>query len=222
MPVIVGTGASALTDAITLTRHAFGHGADAVLIMPPFYFKKPSDRGLADWYRRLFDAAVPPGASALLYHIPQATSVPITGGLLDLLLDSHGELVYGVKDSTGDPGQLTFSARPTRSSPTLPGTITRWLKAARTVVRARSLRAPMYSPIGRPRPRRRSGARRPAGCTGPAFRCAQRTRHVPTATGHQGRPRRDRRLARTAVRPPQVELNSAQHTQLREALKELS
>ena len=49
------------------------YGADAVLIMPPFYFKKPADAGVADWYRRLFDAAVPAGGQALLYHIPQAT-----------------------------------------------------------------------------------------------------------------------------------------------------
>jgi 4-hydroxy-tetrahydrodipicolinate synthase len=106
MPVIVGTGASALPDTVALTRHAFAHGADAVLIMPPFYFKKPSDRGVAEWYRRVFDLSVPPGGRALLYNIPQATAVPITDGLLDLLLTSHGEVVHGVKDSTGDPAQL--------------------------------------------------------------------------------------------------------------------
>ena len=105
MPVIVGTGAAALPDAILLTRHAFASGADAVLVMPPFYFKKPADAGIALWFQRLFDAAVPPGGRVLLYHIPQTTGVPITDGLLAALLASHGEIVYGLKDSTGDPEQ---------------------------------------------------------------------------------------------------------------------
>lgn len=106
MPVIVGTGAAALTDAISLTRHAFAHGADAVLVMPPFYFKKPSEAGVAAWFQRLFDAAVPPDGRVLLYHIPQTTGVPISDALLDLLLASHGQIIYGLKDSTGDPAQL--------------------------------------------------------------------------------------------------------------------
>lgn len=105
MPVIVGTGAAALPDAITLTRHAFAIGTDAVLVMPPFYFKQPAEGGVAAWFQRLFDAAVPPGGRVLLYHIPQVTGVPISDGVLDRLLTSHGELIYGLKDSTGDPAQ---------------------------------------------------------------------------------------------------------------------
>jgi 4-hydroxy-tetrahydrodipicolinate synthase len=105
MPVIVGTGAAALPDAVALTRHAFARGAGAVLIMPPFYFKKPSEAGVIDWFRRLFDAAVPSGGRALLYHIPQTTGVPITDGVLQALIATHGELVYGLKDSTGDREQ---------------------------------------------------------------------------------------------------------------------
>ncbi len=104
--VIPGTGAAALTDAIVLTRHAFAAGADAVLILPPFYFKRPSDAALAEWYQRLFDAAVPPGGRAMFYHIPQLSAIPITNGLLEILYASHGELIYGVKDSTGDPAEL--------------------------------------------------------------------------------------------------------------------
>jgi 4-hydroxy-tetrahydrodipicolinate synthase len=105
MPVIVGTGASALPDAIALTRHAFATGAAAVLVMPPFYFKKPAEAGVVAWFQRLFDAAVPSGGRVLLYHIPQITGVPITDGVLQALLASHGELVYGLKDSAGDPEQ---------------------------------------------------------------------------------------------------------------------
>lgn len=105
MPVIVGTGAAALPDAIVLTRHAFASGAAAVLVMPPFYFKQPPTIGVVTWFQRLFDAAVPPGGRVLLYHIPQITAVPISDDVLDRLLASHGELIYGLKDSTGDPAQ---------------------------------------------------------------------------------------------------------------------
>ncbi|OQA40050.1 MAG: 4-hydroxy-tetrahydrodipicolinate synthase [Chloroflexi bacterium ADurb.Bin325] len=106
LAAIVGTGASALPDAIALTRHAFAQGADAVLVMPPFYFKKPPEAGVVAWFRRLCDAATPPGGRVLLYHIPQTTDVPISDGVLDALLASHGEVIYGLKDSTGDPAQL--------------------------------------------------------------------------------------------------------------------
>jgi 4-hydroxy-tetrahydrodipicolinate synthase len=105
MPVVPGTGAAALPDAIALTRNAFAAGADAVLVMPPFYYRHPPDEGVATWYRRLFDAAVPPGGRVLLYHIPQTTNVPISDELIRALLSSHGEIVYGIKDSTGDPQQ---------------------------------------------------------------------------------------------------------------------
>jgi 4-hydroxy-tetrahydrodipicolinate synthase len=105
MPVIAGTGASALPDAIALTRHAFWAGVDAVLVMPPFYYRRPPDDGVAAWYRRLFDASVPAGGRVLLYHIPQTTGVPISDELIRLLLASHGEIIHGIKDSTGDPLQ---------------------------------------------------------------------------------------------------------------------
>ena len=92
-----------LPDAVTLTRHAFAAGADAVLIMPPFYYKRPPDAGVATWLQRLIDAAVPPGGRVLLYHIPQTTGVPITDTLWwRILFASHPEAIYGIKDSTGD------------------------------------------------------------------------------------------------------------------------
>jgi 4-hydroxy-tetrahydrodipicolinate synthase len=108
MPVVIGTGAAALPDAVELTRHAFAAGAAAVLVMPPFYFKKPPEAGVVAWFRRLFDTAVPPGGRVLLYHIPQTTGVPITDGVLQALLASHGEVVFGLKDSTGEPEQGAY------------------------------------------------------------------------------------------------------------------
>jgi 4-hydroxy-tetrahydrodipicolinate synthase len=103
--VIAGTGAAALPDAITLTRHAFSCGADAVLVMPPFYYKRQSPSGIIAWYRRLIDAAVPAEGRLLLYHIPQLTAVPITIEIIEALIASHGEVIHGIKDSTGDEQQ---------------------------------------------------------------------------------------------------------------------
>jgi hypothetical protein len=103
MPVIAGPE-PALSGAI-IDRRAFSLGVTAVLVMPPFYFKRPTDAGVIAWFQRLIDAAVPTGGRMLLYHIPQTTGVPITDGILTALHVSHGEALYGIKDSTGDPAQ---------------------------------------------------------------------------------------------------------------------
>ena len=79
---------------------------------------------MAAWFQRLFDAAVPPGGRVLLYHIPQTTGVPISDGLLSLLLASHGAVVYGIKDSTGDPEQGAHLPAAFPVWPISPATIT--------------------------------------------------------------------------------------------------
>ncbi|MGE5601831.1 MAG: dihydrodipicolinate synthase family protein [Nitrososphaerales archaeon] len=221
MPIIVGTGASALPDAVTLTRHAFANGADGVLIMPPFYFKKPADAGVAEWFRRLFDATVPAGAKVLLYHIPQTTGVPINDGVLDLLLASHGELVYGIKDSTGDPAQLAHfrSAYPQLAyfagndhrvaeasgaggagSITAGANVFPYLAAAAQVAAGTDDAQAAQANL--------SAARKVLDMfpLQPATKAA-----LAEVAG----------LPETAVRPPQLELTPAQRAQLREALKEL-
>ncbi len=95
--VVAATGATSITDALELTRHAADAGADAALLLPPFFFKNPPVRGLADYFLPILDAAKLP---ILLYNIPQMTSVPITNALLDRLA-GHPRLA-GVKDSAGD------------------------------------------------------------------------------------------------------------------------
>lgn len=95
--VIAGTGAANLPETLELTRHASEAGADAVLVMPPFFVKSPSDQGLADYFLPVLDATDIP---VLLYNIPQFTAVAITDELLNLLA-GHPNLV-GVKDSAGD------------------------------------------------------------------------------------------------------------------------
>ncbi|HZO91212.1 MAG TPA: dihydrodipicolinate synthase family protein [Chthonomonadaceae bacterium] len=97
LTVVAGTGAASVTDAVELTRHAAQAGADAALVLPPFYFKNPTVEGLAAYFRAVLDAADIP---VLLYSIPQQTAVPITDALLELL-SGHPNLA-GLKDSAGD------------------------------------------------------------------------------------------------------------------------
>jgi len=100
MAVLAGTGCAALTDTIALSNYALVHGADAVLVMPPFYIKGPSELGVLSYYRALCDA-LPADAKVLLYNIPQVTGVPITTAIIDGMLESHGAQLFGLKDSSG-------------------------------------------------------------------------------------------------------------------------
>jgi 4-hydroxy-tetrahydrodipicolinate synthase len=223
MPVIVGTGASALPDAIALTRHAFGIAADAVLIMPPFYFKKPSDAGVAEWFRRLFDAAVPPGGRALLYHIPQTTGVPISDALLDMLLQSHGEVIYGLKDSTGDEAQLH------RFRETYP-TLAYFAGNDHRVAEGCAAGGAGSITAGANVFPDRAAAAQQAAWSGASADDAQArlsaARRVldmfPLQPATKAALAEVASLPETAVRPPQVELTLEQRAQLRQALKELT
>ena len=100
LAVIAGTGCAALTETIALSNYALDRGADAVLVMPPFYIKSPSETGTISYYRALCDA-LPADAKVLLYNIPQVTGVPITPAIIDGLLESHGAQIFGLKDSSG-------------------------------------------------------------------------------------------------------------------------
>lgn len=95
--IVAGTGAACIEDAVALTRHAAASGADAALVLPPFYYKSPTTDGLVAWFHAVLNAAELP---VLLYSIPQCTMVPITTELLDRLRD-HPRLA-GLKDSAGD------------------------------------------------------------------------------------------------------------------------
>lgn len=101
MFVLAGTGCAALTDTVALSRYAIDRGAAAVLVMPPFYIKNPSELGILSYYRALCDS-LPDDARVMVYNIPQVTGVPITNVIIDGLLDSHAGQFYGLKDSSGN------------------------------------------------------------------------------------------------------------------------
>ncbi len=93
-----------LPETLELLDHAAGAGADKALVLPPFYFKKPSMEGLLAFFNPVLEKARIP---VLLYHIPGTSGVPIT---LDLVRNlSKREKLYGIKDSSGSAeGLLAF------------------------------------------------------------------------------------------------------------------
>jgi 4-hydroxy-tetrahydrodipicolinate synthase len=95
--IIVSSGTTNFPDTIELSQHAAANGADGLLIIPPFYFKKPPLAGLTKYYSLIFEQVKIP---INLYHIPGTSAVPVTAELLHSL--EHYPNLAGIKDSNGD------------------------------------------------------------------------------------------------------------------------
>ncbi|MCC6575634.1 MAG: dihydrodipicolinate synthase family protein [Planctomycetes bacterium] len=101
MKLMLGVGSCALPDALDMVKLAKEYDYDAALCAPPFYFRQATVQGLAEFFKRVLDAAKVP---VLLYHIPQFTGVAISDELI-AAIGAHENLA-GVKDSTGDEAEL--------------------------------------------------------------------------------------------------------------------
>jgi 4-hydroxy-tetrahydrodipicolinate synthase len=97
-----GTGHSALSDSIEMTRAAVELGCAGVLMLPPFYYKGVSDEGLYRNFAEVIERVGDERLQLYLYHIPPVSQVPITLGLIERLLSKYPGIVAGVKDSSGD------------------------------------------------------------------------------------------------------------------------
>lgn len=97
MNIIIGPGTPNLPETLELAKHAQDHGADGLLVIPPFYFNNPPTEGLTRYYSALFDQVRIP---INLYHIPGTSEVPISIDLLKSL--SHYPNLAGIKDSSGN------------------------------------------------------------------------------------------------------------------------
>jgi len=96
VPVVAGAGSNATDEAIELARHAKAVGADAALIVTPYY-NRPSQEGLYAHYAAINEAVQIP---VLVYNVPGRTSVDISNATLARL--SKLPNIVGVKDATGD------------------------------------------------------------------------------------------------------------------------
>ena len=97
-----GTGCCALSDAVELTRHAVELGCAGVLMLPPFYYKGVSDEGLYRGFSEVVERVGDARLRIYLYHIPPVAQVPISLALIERLLKAYPGIIAGVKDSSGD------------------------------------------------------------------------------------------------------------------------
>jgi 4-hydroxy-tetrahydrodipicolinate synthase len=104
--LLPGTGACALTDAVTLTREALAVGARGVLALPPFYYKGVSDDGLFGFFAELIERVGDDRLRVFLYHIPPMAQVGFTPELIGRLLDAYPDIIAGTKDSAGDAARI--------------------------------------------------------------------------------------------------------------------
>lgn len=100
--MMIGTGCCALPDTVDLTKKTLEIGIESALMLPPFYYKNPSDEGLYTHFSRVVEAVGDSRLKVYLYHFPQMSAVPFTHDLIGRLLADFPGTFCGVKDSSGD------------------------------------------------------------------------------------------------------------------------
>ena len=94
--VIAGTGSNSTKEAISLTTHAEKVGADAALVVTPYY-NKPTQEGLYQHYKAINDKV---GIPIIIYNIPGRSVIDMTVDTMARLFELKN--IVGVKDATGD------------------------------------------------------------------------------------------------------------------------
>lgn len=100
IPVIAGSGSNSTENAVTLSRDAERQGADALLVVTPYY-NKASQAGLIRHYRTIADAVSSP---VILYNVPSRTGVSITPETYAALAEHPN--IAGVKEASGNLGNI--------------------------------------------------------------------------------------------------------------------
>lgn len=96
VPVIAGTGSNSTHEAVSLAQHARQAGADAILVVTPYY-NKPTQEGLYQHFKAIHDAADLP---IIIYNIPGRSVVDMSVGTMARLAKLPN--IIGVKDATAD------------------------------------------------------------------------------------------------------------------------
>lgn len=96
VPVIAGTGSNSTDEAVMLSRHARQAGADAVLVVTPYY-NRPTQEGLYQHFKAIHDAVDVP---IIIYNIPPRSAVDMSVATMARLAKLPN--IVGVKDATAD------------------------------------------------------------------------------------------------------------------------
>jgi len=100
--LLVGTGSCSIADTIQLTRTSLAGGANNVLLLPPFYYKPITDAGVHRFVATLIDKVSDDRLRLYLYNFPQMTTYSFSIEFIGQLRDEFGEVIAGMKDSSGD------------------------------------------------------------------------------------------------------------------------
>jgi len=95
IPVIAGTGSNSTKEAISLTKHAEKVGANAALVVTPYY-NKPTQEGLYQHYKAINDSC---GIPIIIYNIPSRSVIDMSVDTMARLFELKN--IVGVKDATG-------------------------------------------------------------------------------------------------------------------------
>jgi 4-hydroxy-tetrahydrodipicolinate synthase len=98
--MLPGTGTTALTDTVLLTKTAESLGCRGALLLPPFYYKNPSDDGLLAYFNEVAQR-VGGSISLYLYNFPQQSAIPFGVDFIARLLKANPGKYRGIKDSSG-------------------------------------------------------------------------------------------------------------------------
>jgi 4-hydroxy-tetrahydrodipicolinate synthase len=105
--LLPGTGVTAWTETLELTKHALSLGVNRVVMLPPFFYKGISDDGLFAVYAEIVERIGDERLQVVLYHIPQFSAVPITFPVIERLRQRYPTVFVGIKDSSGDFNNMT-------------------------------------------------------------------------------------------------------------------
>ena len=99
--MLPGTGTTAITDTVLLTRKSAEAGCRGALLLPPFYYKNPSDDGLLAYFNEVIQQ-VAGDIKLYLYNFPQQSAIPFSVEFISRLLKANPGKVKGIKDSSGN------------------------------------------------------------------------------------------------------------------------